>query len=161
MKYSIFQAVVNTAIDELLVAVMRGFGTLKHKVTQIFEIRSSEAKLLSFESEELHYIRDAKLNFPHFAPQVSPEFLAALPPNIQEEVLAQQRAEQARLATIAARDSATAQVNNPAGNAAPPFPVYPSARALTLSFTMPSLPTSFTPSLYFQFVLLSLSPFTI
>ena len=90
---------------------------------------------------------------------MSPEFLAALPPNIQEEVLAQQRAEQARLATIAARDSATAQVNNPAGNIAPPFPVYPSARALTLSFTMPSLPTSFIPSLYFQFVLLSLSTY--
>ena len=29
--------------------------------------------------------------------EVSPEFLAALPPNIQEEVLAQQRAEQQRL----------------------------------------------------------------
>ena len=30
--------------------------------------------------------------------EVNPEFLAALPPNIQEEVLAQQRAEQQRLA---------------------------------------------------------------
>ena len=142
---------------------MRGFGSLKHKVTQFFEIRSSEAKLLSFESGELHYIRDAKLNFPHFAPQVSPEFLAALPPNIQEEVLAQQRAEQARLATIAARDSATAQVNNPAGNAAPPFPVYPSARALTLfhnAFSSDELYTIFLFSICLTFEI-SLSPFTI
>ena len=34
--------------------------------------------------------------------EVNPEFLAALPPNIQEEVLAQQRAEQARLTQAAA-----------------------------------------------------------
>ena len=30
------------------------------------------------------------------SPQVNPEFLAALPPNMQEEVLAQQRLEQQR-----------------------------------------------------------------
>lgn len=34
--------------------------------------------------------------------EVNPEFLAALPPNIQEEVLAQQRIEQQRLAAAAA-----------------------------------------------------------
>lgn len=34
--------------------------------------------------------------------EVNPEFLAALPPSIQEEVLAQQRLEQQRLAAAAA-----------------------------------------------------------
>jgi E3 ubiquitin-protein ligase HUWE1 len=38
---------------------------------------------------------------------VSPEFLAALPPNIQEEVLAQQRMEQQR------RAAATTNPNDP------------------------------------------------
>ena len=39
--------------------------------------------------------------------EVSPDFLAALPPSIQEEVLAQQRAEQARMA--AEQNPTTAQ----------------------------------------------------
>lgn len=38
--------------------------------------------------------------------EVNPEFLAALPPNIQEEVLAQQRAEQARLTSAQANPEA-------------------------------------------------------
>lgn len=44
--------------------------------------------------------------------EVNPEFLAALPPNIQEEVLAQQRIEQQRQA------AATANPNDPVDAAA-------------------------------------------
>lgn len=48
---------------------------------------------------------------------MSPEFLAALPPSIQEEVLAQQRAEQARVAaeSAAATTAQPDQSVDPAG----------------------------------------------
>lgn len=50
----------------------------------------------------------AGANSPAIFNEVNPEFLAALPPSIQEEVLAQQRAEQQRLAAAAAAPDAPA-----------------------------------------------------